>query len=427
MKIDTLKKLLQASEADAWEIHTTITKGWEFYFIRHELDQNRIRSVSHTHVTVYRNLENDMMGKATAEFYPTETDADCRKKLDTLLERAVYSRSHVYSLVTEEEVSSFAPKEQAFSLADTSEAFMKTLGELDETKTHDVNSYEIFVNDQKIRYINSNGVDMEEAVPDCFLEVILDARDDSHEIELYRSCHSGSCDSEYLKVELNQALKAAEDRLHTSGTPSLGKAPVLFSTADALAVYSFFKNGLLAEAVYNHVSPFKLNQAITEAETGDKITLSAHRYLPNSSQNHLFDHDGCLIRDTVMMKDNVPVHWEGRRQYAQYLNLEDSFEPGNYEVSGGTKSCKELREQDYLEPIEFSDFQVDRAGNLFGEIRLAYWHHDGEITPVSGGSVSGNVMKLMGGFHMSKEQKQYDHALIPAVTLIDDVTITGVK
>lgn len=426
MMIETLKKLLTDSEADAWEIREEKTIGWEFYFIVHRLDQNRAKNVTHTHVTVYKKV-NGKLGRAAAEFAVTGDERTWKKQLDRLLEQAQYSLSEPYELVTPEEVKGFEKKEHSTDLSVTARAFMTTLCSLDETKTHDVNSYEIFVNDKTVRYINSNGVDLCESTPDCFLETVLDARDSEHEIELYRSFTGGECDSDYLKTELNAALLAGEDRLRTSGTPSLGKGRVLFTTKDALAICRFFLNGCDAQTVYNQISPFHLNEPITREETGDKISILTHRTLPSSSMNRQFDKDGCLIRDAVLMKDNVPVRFAGSRQYSQYLKLEDSFIPGCYEIKGGTAEAGELREGDYIEPVEFSDFQVDQAGNMFGEIRLAYYHHDGVSEPVSGGSVSGNVMQLLGGLRMSEELKQYDNALIPAVISLDGVTITGVK
>ena len=76
--IDTLKKLLEESSADAWEIRQENTEGWEFYFIKHKLDQNRAKKVSHTHVTVYRR-EAEGLGSAQAEFAPTGNEETWKK------------------------------------------------------------------------------------------------------------------------------------------------------------------------------------------------------------------------------------------------------------------------------------------------------------------------------------------------------------
>ena len=52
MRSEMIVEILKRSQADAWEVKECTTKAWEFYFIRHLLDQNRTRQVVHTEVTV---------------------------------------------------------------------------------------------------------------------------------------------------------------------------------------------------------------------------------------------------------------------------------------------------------------------------------------------------------------------------------------
>jgi hypothetical protein len=92
------------------------------------------------------------------------------------------------------------------------------------------------------------------------------------------------------------------------------------------------------------------------------------------------------------------------------------------------RSEEELRAGRYLEVVEFSDFQVDSVtGDLFGEIRLAYWHDGESVTPVSGGSISGSMRELAGEMFLSRESAQYDNWRIPASTLVKGITVTGIE
>ena len=76
--------------------------------------------------------------------------------------------------------------------------------------------------------------------------------------------------------------------------------------------------------------------------------------------------------------------------------------------------------------VEFSDFQVDEiTGDIAGEILLAYLHQDGRVIPVSGGSVSGSMPELVKSMRFSKESRQYNCHLIPSVTRLHNVTVTG--
>ena len=43
--LEMIVKLLKESGVHAWELTDEKTEGWEFYFIRHALDQNRLKRV----------------------------------------------------------------------------------------------------------------------------------------------------------------------------------------------------------------------------------------------------------------------------------------------------------------------------------------------------------------------------------------------
>ena len=140
------------------------------------------------------------------------------------------------------------------------------------------------------------------------------------------------------------------------------------------------------------------------------------------------DTEGSVIRDRFLIRDGVAESFWGDRQFSQYLGLEESSGLNNYRVSGGRESADDVRSGDFLEVVEFSDFQVDAmAGDIAGEIRLGYWRHGGETTVVTGGSVTGNMLEAMKTMRFSKETVQYDSAVIPAVTRLEDLRITGVK
>ena len=174
--------------------------------------------------------------------------------------------------------------------------------------------------------------------------------------------------------------------------------------------------------VYRGMSDWKTGDTVAP----DNLTVRAVKTLPNSSGNTAWDAEGAPIRDLTLIDCGKAVSFWGGRQFSQYLGLESSFEANNFAVSGGTESAEDLRAGDFLEVVEFSDFQADPiTGDIAGEIRLAYLHQGGSVTPVSGGSVSGNIRELLDGFRFSKETRQYDSLLIPAVTRLQGVTVTG--
>ncbi|MCR5092377.1 MAG: TldD/PmbA family protein [Lachnospiraceae bacterium] len=426
MTTDQLKQILQESGADAWEIRDTRTAGWEFYFIRHQLDQNRVRDVEHIEVKVYRALENGtMLGNASAEIAPTATEEEARRMIDGLCRDAEYAVNPFYRLnppapLQEETRSEIDP-------AAISRDFIKAMAEMPETDQEDLNSYEIFADRCVTRFVNSEGIDVTQTYPASMIEVVVNARDTEHEIELYRLYHAGTCDRDALRRDITELMRFGRDRLKAQPTPALGTASVLFSTQDAVRIYEWFGSRMKAANKYMKLSDWEIGRVYAEELTGDPVTLTARAFLPGSSQNRLFDDEGAPVHDFVIIDKGTPVSYWGSRQFRSYLGVENGYTARNFEVSGGTGTEESLRGGSYLEVVEFSDFSVDNVtGDFAGEIRLGYWHDGGETVSVTGGSVSGSLREMAGGMRFSAEQRQYDNYLIPGLTRLENVRITGI-
>ena len=425
--MDRYIRILKASGADAWEAVSTKTKGWEFYFIGHRLDQNRAKNVEHVTLKVYVPAQDDTMGMASAEVSVTDTDEDLKRVVENLVRQAGLVKNKPYRLNTPkpyEPVRTELP-----TLREEAGRFIETMNSIEETADGGLNSYEIFTTQVERRLVNSEGVDVTEVFPSAMLDVVVNARKGSHEIELYRLYTLGTCDQVLLRHDIEELIHFGKDRLDAKPTPSLGTAPVVFSTDAALEIYRYFLDGLDASFILRHMSSFELGRPIADGIKGDRITLKALRELPNSPMNFACDPEGAPIEDAVLMENSVPARLVGNRMFSQYLGLEDSFIVSNWSVSGGTQSASELRRGKFLEIVEFSDFQVDSVtGSIFGEIRLGYYHDgEGHVTPVSGGSVSGSMADNLAHMFMSRETRRYANAEIPAATRLENITIAGAE
>ena len=182
-----------------------------------------------------------------------------------------------------------------------------------------------------------------------------------------------------------------------------------------------------AALVFQGFSDWQKETPITQAQH-DTITVSAVRSLPNSSANHAFDPEGAPTRDLVLIERNIPKNFYGNRQFSEYLRLSDSFAAENFRFEGGSETEESIRDGDYLEVLEFSDFQVSPInGDIAGEIRLALWHCGGAVIPVSGGSVSGTMTDFVRTMRLSRALRHADTYVIPALTRLHDVTVTGAE
>ena len=431
MMLDQIIRLLGESEADAWEVTETRTEGWDLYFIRHDLDQNRIRNTVHTTVRVFRcSGDRSMIGSASEELPPTASEEEARELIRLLCERASYVRNPYYELCGPSGDSRTGSEGSDGKQPETGEIaaqFLDVFRSVRETEDTFLNSYEIFVDMKTVRFLNSNGVDVTDTRPQSMLEVVSNARDGKREIELYRIYHSGSADREELARAVEETLRVGRDRLLAVPMPKLGTVPVVFSTSEIREICSFFINRMSASYKKQGYSDWETGKPIMDGSMETGITVEALRELPNSSGNRDFDPEGAPVRDVVQIRDGVAECFLGNRQFSCYLGLEDSFIPGNFRVSGGTYTEDELRTGDFLEAVEFSDFQADAlSGDIAGEIRLAYWHHGGTVTPVTGGSISGSLIELAPSMKMSAGLRQYDSMVVPAVVRLENVSVTGI-
>lgn len=423
--IDTLLEILKASGADGYAITDTTTLAYEFYFIKHELDQNRVRDVEHVEVTVYKKLDDGkMLGSASGEIYMGSTKEEIREEVDKLIGRASNVKNPFFEL---RKPSDFVPeKSKEVDVSKIAENFVKALSEIPETDTEYLNSYEIFVEKNIRRFVNSEGIDVTFEYPSSMVEVVVNAKKDNHEIELYRLYHAGTCDKEALTKDITKVLTFGKDKLVAKPTPAIGKTAVVFSTSDAASIYTWFADRCSTAYKYNKFTDFEIGKDIFKEVNGDKVNLKGVKELQNSSKNGDFDAEGAVVRDISLIEENVPKNFWGGMQYGYYLNMKDSFIVGNFEVSGGSKTDEEIRSGKFLEIVEFSDFNVDSVtGDIAGEIRLGYYHDGDKVTPVSGGSVSGNLNSLLKNLSMSKDKSQYNNFLIPTLTRLENVSITG--
>lgn len=425
MMIEKLIEILKASAADDWQITDTETEGWEFYFIAHKLDQNRVKNTDHVSLTVYKRSEDgQFIGSASAEVKQGSSEEEMKKLVDSLCERAQLVRNRNYELHAFREAEPF--ENRPASVAETAADYISMMEEIRETPTEDINSHEIFVSKKDERLITSTGIDIHQSFMTSMMEAVINARDEDHEIELYRMYRSGTCDKEQITKDIYETMRCGHDRLNAKKTPNLVKCPVVFRGESALTLASYFLDKIDAAFVYRGMSDWKKGEPYARDIKGDRVTLKALRYLENSPSNRVYDAEGAPVRDLTLIEDGVVREYTGNRMFSSYIGNEDSFIVTNWEVSGGTMSEEEIRCGSYLEAAEFSDFQADAlTGDFFGEIRLAWYHDGNKVTPVSGGSVSGNLNELVKEMRMSREMNTQGSARVPVLIRLEGVTVTG--
>ena len=74
------------------------------------------------------------------------------------------------------------------------------------------------------------------------------------------------------------------------------------------------------------------------------------------------------------------------------------------EMEKGTLTEKELEGDRYLELVSLSGLQVELYSDYIGgEIRLAYLHENGNVTPVTGITMSGKLSEVLDALRFSSK------------------------
>ncbi len=91
-------------------------------------------------------------------------------------------------------------------------------------------------------------------------------------------------------------------------------------------------------------------------------------------------------------------------------------------------SLEAMHAAPYLEPVMFSDFQLDPVTGDFGaEVRLAYYFDGEKMIPVSGGSISGSLGTLRTTMRRSAETAVATLSRCPVAIMLQGAIITGMN
>ena len=427
MMFELIKDKLDKLGAAGYALTEKTENRWEFYFVRHKLDQNRAVVLKNYNEEIFKDIEDGKyLGSASGEIDPTASEEEIDKKLADIYFQAGFVKNPAYKL--QDKPVDVPDKTDPVDISAIAEDFIRAMQSADETETEDINSYEIFVKEIKRHFINSNGVTYTCTYPSSMIEVVINARREGHEIELYRNFTSGTCDPAKLKADVERAMQFGKDRLIAVPTPKLENIPVIFSNDNAVAIYDYFIDRMSAGFKVRKLSDWTIGEPVAKEMNGDPISIRAVALLPNSSMSVPVDEEGSVIRDKDLIKESIAADYWGSRQMNMYLGITDSSLAYNFIVEGGRETEEELRKGDYLEVLEFSDFQVDPVGgDLAGEIRLAYLYRNGEKISVTGGSLSGSMSEAVKDLRFSKETVQYDRYVIPKVTRATGLKITAAE
>jgi PmbA protein len=424
--------LLDNKNINGWKIVETITEASELFFIKKNIDMNRVKKVHHFSVTVYRDFEeNDMKfrGTSTARIHPTMTVEEIKKVIEDSAFASKFVKNQYYPLVktTSSKTVDVKSKFKDAPVSHWMTELTKALYSEDKYEKGWINSSEFFLNKVYTRIINSEGVDAAFNNYNGYIELITNWKEDGEEVELYRKIKFSDLDKEMLADEVKNLLQMSREKAIASATPNLNKGTVLLTGEPVQVLLSYYYNQSSAQGVYNKVSTAKLNENIQGDDVkGDLINIKLDPQIEGSTDSVPYDEDGYPLNTVDIFKDGVLLKYWGDVRHSHYINSEPTGNIKNVSVSGGSKSAEEFRKSPYLELVAFSDFQMNSiTGDFGGEIRLGWYFDGSKKIAVTGGSISGNIKEIQQEMYLSRELQKFNNFVGPKTIQLFNVSIAG--
>ncbi len=396
----------------------------ELFFIKEHLDMKRQKEVRQYRITVYHDFEKNgvkMRGSSTVGIHCGMTD----KEVEETIKKAYFAASFVcnpyYELPSgkKEEPVIIESSLSRNTLAENARKMAEALFADDSWEDTFLNSAELFVEKNSCHIINSGGIDVgyeKHTVKGEFVTQCITPQD----VETYQSFSYDELDTEALRAKVKRALEMTKARAQAKSAPAAGTYTVLLSGQYVRDIFEYFLSRSSAGMVYPKYSNYRIGDRIQGGDvTGELLTITLKAKEPYSSE-------GIPMTHRPLLKDGVLQTIHGNSRFAYYLGLEPTGVYDSFLVPAGTKYFSEMKSGKYLHVVNFSDFQMDAfSGHFAGEIRLAFLCDGTTVTPVTGGSVNGNLLKAQKNLVFSKEmqiEKGYEG---PYAVRFEEVNVAG--
>lgn len=420
--INKIIDILDSEKIEKFLINETEKSSSELFFIKKKLDVKRKKNITDYSVTVYRDLEKDgekLRGSASVSIFPTMTEEEIADKLKEAYFAAQFAANPFYELVQGDGKAVKDNSVKPQSAEQGVQNMAKALFSVDNDSEAFINSAEFFAENEKIRIVNSDGVDVSFNRFDVNGEFVTQCKTDE-DVELHYSFKYDCVNEKALAELAAEGIKSAKDRSVAKRTLKSGSYDIILSGKELAEILNYYWDRSNAAFIYPHYSDYKVGDNVQgEDAEGEKLNLTLVATQPYSSE-------GTKMKDITLTKQGELKAVHGTNRFSQYLGIEPT---GNYEkirLEAGTQSLEDMKKKPYLQAVKFSDFQMDAfTGHFGGEIRLAYLFDGEKVTKVTGGSINGIITKAHKNFVFSKERYSDSGYEGPFAVKITDVAVAG--
>jgi len=415
---------LNASGATGWKLTETVVDSQEYFFVKDKMDIGRAKKVQHYEATVYVDFSEGSekyRGSSSLTLSPLLNANELEEAIDGAVFAAGFVKNPWYP------ITEAYSKDFPFEKIDLKKQVKQTLAAIVNAQSNTnawVNSSELFVSEIQTRILNSNGLDCSFSKYQTYLETIVSAAG-KEEVELYDDYQLSVPNSELIGNRISDLLTMVSERSIAQATPSLKKIPVLLTGEPVKEFLRYYLQQANAQMKYDKISEVEIGKSVQGKESGDSISLDIVSQLENAYYGAPVDDDGFLIRSQRIIENGLLKNYWGDIRYSHYLGVEPTGSAENFKVFPGKASVEALRNQPHLEVSHFSAVDADMTtGDFGGEIRLGWVADGNKRTPVSGGSVTGNIREIT-SIKLSNEVHLEGDYFGPRSILIEGFSIAG--
>lgn len=424
--VETILKVLQDNQVDTWLVEESSTETAELFFIKKKLDMRRAENVRVVKVYVYRDFEKEGVtyrGNASFLAEPSATEQELQEKCKRAYMAAAFVPNAFYEIAEEakQECVTVESDLAELSLEEAAGKVAEALYAADCDEKSYVNSAEVFVERHQKHILNSRGVDVSYIQYNVNGEFVAQCKE-PQDVEIHRSFSYDNLQTDALTEQVRETLQLVKDRADATEMPKAGTYDVVLSGKYAATIFEYYASRANGSYIYQGYSDYKPGdfvQGKREEVEGQLLNLT---YVPTVP----FSADGVPMKELPCIRDGVFQNIQAGVRFAYYLN---AVPTGNYSkiaCEPGEVPFEEMKKQKGLYVVNFSDFQMDPfSGYYGGEIRLAYFNDGEKITPVTGGSINGNIYDAQKDFVFSRETQDISTFAGPKALLLKNVSVAG--
>ena len=268
--------------------------------------------------------------------------------------------------------------------------------------------------------ISSRGTDVSWTEAEVKGEYVVQAKE-PEDVEMYRNFGYSELNTEALAAHVKEALTFVRDRARAQRILKSGNYDVILSDENVVETLWFYQDRTNAYMLYPGYSTWKVGDAVQGETIGERIDLTLKVRQPYSEE-------GIPMKDLQLLENGVMRAVHGSNRLCRYLGVEPTGVYGRFACNNpGSVTFAEMKNRPCLWAVTFSGFEMDSfSGHFGGEIRLAYLIENGKATPVTGGSINGNIFEAQKDLAFSKERYTKLSYEGPYAMLLKNIPVAGV-